>query len=56
MANSKSGCLGVFLPFLKRKEVKMSKLPYRVRDDFLSPAELSFYKVSDSIVGARLVI
>jgi hypothetical protein len=31
-------------------------LPYRVRDDFLSPAEFSFYKVLSSLGGTRLVI
>ena len=55
MANNKPGCLSVFLPFLKKKENQISALPYRVRDDFLSPAELSFYKVLASIVGTRLV-
>jgi len=31
-------------------------LPYRVRDDFLSPAEFSFYKVLASLGGTRLTI
>jgi hypothetical protein len=31
-------------------------LPYRLRDDFLSPAEFSFYKVLSSLVGTRLTI
>jgi very-short-patch-repair endonuclease len=31
-------------------------LPYRVRDDFLSPAEFSFYKVLSSLGGTRLII
>jgi hypothetical protein len=31
-------------------------LPYRVRDDFLSPAEFSFYKVLSSLGGTRLTI
>ena len=30
--------------------------PYRIRDDFLSPAELSFYHVLKSVVGTRLLI
>ncbi|MCP4142617.1 MAG: DUF2726 domain-containing protein [Chloroflexi bacterium] len=56
MANNNDGCLSVFLPFLKKKEKQIGALPYRIRDDFLSPAELSFYKVLASIVGTRLVI
>ena len=31
-------------------------LPYRVRDDFLSPAEFSFYKILSSLGGTRLTI
>lgn len=56
MTNNKSGCLSIFLPFLKQKKVETRELPYRVRDDFLSPAELSFYKVLTSVVETRLVI
>jgi len=58
VANEKSGCLSVIFPFLKRsqKEIASKDLPYRLRDDFLSPAEFSFYKVLSSIVGARLAI
>ncbi|MBI5295345.1 MAG: DUF2726 domain-containing protein [Chloroflexi bacterium] len=58
VANEKSGCLSVIFPFLKRsqKETTSKELPYRLRDDFLSPAEFSFYKVLSSLVGARLTI
>ena len=56
MTNNKSGCLSIFLPFLKQKEAKKRELPSRVRDDFLSPAEFSFYKVLNSIMGTRFVI
>lgn len=58
VTNEKSGCLSVIFPFLKRsqKEVASKDLPYRLRDDFLSPAEFSFYKVLSSIVGTRLTI
>jgi len=58
VAKEKSGCLSVIFPFLKRsqKEATSKALPYRLRDDFLSPAEFSFYKVLSSIVGARLTI
>lgn len=56
MTNNNAGCLSIFLPFLKKKEPIQTELPYRVRDDFLSPAELSFYKVLESIVGNKLAI
>jgi hypothetical protein len=58
VANEKPGCLSVIFPFLKRsqKEKTSKALPYRLRDDFLSPAEFSFYKVLLSLVGARLTI
>lgn len=53
--NEKSGCLSIFFPFLKKKSASKS-LPYRLRDDFLSPAEFSFYKVLSSLVGAQFTI
>ena len=53
--NEKPGCLSIFFPFLKKKSVSKS-LPYRLRDDFLSPAEFSFYKVLSSLAGTRLTI
>lgn len=58
VANEKPGCLSVIFPFLKRsqKETVSKALPYRLRDDFLSPAEFSFYKVLSSLAGARLTI
>jgi len=58
VANEKPGCLSVIFPFLKRsqKETTSKALPYRLRDDFLSPAEFSSYKVLLSLVGARLTI
>jgi len=37
-------------------ETPKKELPYRLRDDFLSPAEFSFYKVFSSIYSARLII
>jgi hypothetical protein len=53
--NEKPGCLSIFFPFLKKKSVS-KPLPYRLRDDFLSPAEFSFYKVLSSLVGTQLTI
>ncbi len=56
-AAERPGCLSALLPFLrpKRKPV-VDVLPYRLRDDFLSPAELSFYKVLSSVLGERFTI
>ena len=58
VVNEKPGCLSIIFQFLKRsqKETTSKALPYRLRDDFLSPAEFSFYKVLLSLVGARLTI
>lgn len=63
-SKEKSGCLSVIFPFLsgRKSEISFSKgsepepLPYRLRDDFLSPAEFSFYKVLSSIASPRWMI
>jgi hypothetical protein len=57
-ADEKPGCLSILLPFLghSKKKSTSETLPYRLRDDFLSPAEFSFYKVLSSVVGTRLTI
>ncbi len=56
-ANQKPGCLTFFLSLFRRsKAVAQETLPYRLRDDFLSPAEFSFYKVLTSLVGSRLTV
>ena len=53
----KPGCLTAFLAFFRRKKATQPKtLPYRVRDDFLSPAELSFYKVLGSVISPDYII
>jgi len=56
--NENSGCLSIILSFLKQtpKVTTPQALPYRLRDDFLSPAEFSFFKVLSSLVGTRLSI
>jgi len=50
--------LGSALPDtpIKVQSIQPEKLPYRLRDDFLSPAEASFYQVLKSVVGSGLVI
>lgn len=41
---------------LESDEDFVDELPYRTRDDFLSPAELSFYHVINSIVSPQLTV
>ena len=61
-ANEKQGCLVAIFQLLgmnrEQKQLISSteSLPYRVRDDFLSPAEISFYHVLSSVVGSWAVI
>lgn len=40
----------------REPERDQEPLPYRVRDDFLSPAEFSFFKILSSLGGSRLSI
>lgn len=53
--SSNPGCLWVFLRLFglggARKPAAAQSLPYRLRDDFLSPAELSFHRVLSEAVG-----
>jgi len=57
-STEKQGCLATLFPFLKRKqpEPQPDSLPYRLRDDFLSPAELSFYRVLAPLLGTEYVL
>ena len=55
--NQKPGCLTSLLSFFRRSKTATQEiLPYRLRDDFLSPAEFSFYKILVSLVGSRLIV
>lgn len=55
--DQKPGCLAAFLALFRyKKAAQPEALPYRLRDDFLSPAELSFYKVLGSVVGSSQAI
>jgi ssDNA-binding Zn-finger/Zn-ribbon topoisomerase 1 len=63
MSSQSPGCLGalfrLFLPAQRITEpepVVPEMYPYRVRDDFLSPAEALFYRVIKSMIGERLLI
>lgn len=58
-SNQNPGCLSLFFPSLGRKITKNTVpeiLPYRLRDDFLSQAEFSFYKILSSLGSGRLTI
>ena len=54
------GCLASFLKYFqgspKTQENSVQPLPYAIRDDFLSPAELSFYHVLINYVGGQWVV
>ena len=55
--NQNSGCLTVFLSLLGIGQGKSSgEHPYRIRDNFLTAAEMSFYGVLKGVVGDRAVI
>lgn len=47
------------IPVLPQKSLEISPeepMPYRLRDDFLSPAELSYFMVLRSVLGPRATI
>jgi hypothetical protein len=57
------GCLGAIFRLFGGGGAKATKalpsgesFPYRVRDDFLSPAEMSFYHVLTSVVGVQALV
>ena len=59
------GCLSKIFPFLRQRPSAVDspipqsvpkELPYRLRDDFLSPAEFSFYKVLTNLLGTHFVV
>jgi len=57
----RTGCLGFFLKILGigpkgSSASAKSNLPYRLRDNFLSAAELAFYRVLEQSVGPRYSI
>ena len=62
---SNPGCLGRILRLLGLESneetyevvhLPADKLPYRIRDDFLSPAEQSFYQVIKNMMGEHFTI
>lgn len=54
----KSGCLGLLLKLfgVAPKSGNTPAYPFGVRDDFLSPAELSFYHVLKSVLPPDAVV
>jgi hypothetical protein len=58
-ANENQGCLTALLRLLgirTQQAQTVESLPYRRRDDFLSPSEISFYHVLLSIVGNQATV
>lgn len=56
--NDKPGCTGILLQLIgiTPDTPKSEVYPYKVRDNFLSNAELSFYHVLSSVVGNKATI
>lgn len=57
-SSNKSGCLGLLLQMLgvAPSTSKATTFPFRLRDDFLSPAEISFYHVLRSIADDKFTV
>jgi len=68
MGSQNSGCLSAILQFFKPKKKRpkytvtvvppeeVEELPYHIRDDFLSPAETSFFQVLRTMMGDHFLI
>lgn len=58
--NERQGCLlaffRVFGGLFQRAGATETSLPYRLRDDFLSAAELSFYRVLTAAIGGEATV
>jgi len=55
--DKRPGCLAAVLSlFRSKKSNQPEALPYRLRDDFLSPAEYSFYRMLSSSVNPRFTV
>ncbi len=57
-SSEKSGCLGLLLRLFGISPSKSATgpLPFRLRDDFLSPAEISFYHILQSAAGETITV
>jgi hypothetical protein len=62
MSDERPGCLGRFMrlfglkPRSQQNSDTVEELPYRLRDDFLSVTESSFYRVLMAVVGNRVTV
>ena len=58
VSSDKSGCLGLLLKLfgITPSSSATGPLPFRLRDDFLSPAEISFYHILLSAAGDRFTV
>jgi hypothetical protein len=62
MGTEQKGCLSAILSLFgiktrsQQSQSDTEELPYRLRDDFLSPAEASFYRVLKVAIGDQLLI
>lgn len=56
--NNNPGCLTAILQALgiQKKEQPKDQLPYKTKEELLTPAELSFYRVLSSITGKKTTI
>jgi predicted RNA-binding Zn-ribbon protein involved in translation (DUF1610 family) len=58
--DDKPGCISYIKGLVRKVFGQSSKspaeMPYRLRDDFLSPAELSYYKVLTSVLGPKATL
>lgn len=61
MANNNPGCLGFLFQLIginpkSSNKIADEEFPYALRDDFLSPSELSFYKILRLVMPNEFVI
>ena len=57
--NEKQGCLSLIGRLFgggNKRSSRSQALPYRLRDDFLSPAEFSFYRVLAAAIGDQVFV
>ena len=54
--NNNAGCLSAIFSIFSPKKPTQIIYPYRLRKDFLSPAEFTFYKVLESTIKDKLII
>ncbi len=54
--NTNPGCLASILSIFSPKKPIKTIYPYELRNEFLSPAELSFYKVLEDVIKDKLIV